>query len=168
MKKILSRSVLTALVLIIAGLGFLYVSPGYNLYMVRSESMKPAINMGDLIITAPLDGPISKEVKAGTVITYEYGKELITHRVKSIDGVALVTKGDAVEDADSWPVTMSDIRGVYMFKIPYVGYLTNFVRTKLGWFLMIIIPGALLVLWLVKDIVKETFRNASYEGEKRR
>ena len=160
MKKILSWSIFTVLVLVIAGLGFIYVMPGYNLYLVRSESMRPAINIGDLIITGPKGGPINGEIKPGTIVTYEYSKELITHRVQSINGKALVTKGDAVEDPDPWSVTLLNVKGVYLFKIPYVGFLTNFVQTKRGWFLTIIIPGALLVLWLVKDILKEALSDA--------
>ena len=160
MKKILNWSILTVLVLVIAGLGFIYFMPGYNLYLVRSESMRPAVNMGDLIITGPKGGPIDGEIKPGTIVTYEHSKELITHRVQSIDGKTLVTKGDAVEDTDPWLVTLSDVRGVYLFKIPYVGFLTNFVQTKRGWFLTIIVPGALLVLWLVRDILKETLSDA--------
>ena len=158
--KILSRSILAVLGLILAGLAFLYFTPGYNLLLVRSESMRPAINVGDLIITGPVSSPINGEVKPGTIITYEHSKELITHRVDSIDGGTLVTKGDAVEDPDPWSVEMSSIRGVYLFKIPYVGYVTSFVQTKLGWFLSIIIPAALLVIWLAKDIVKEAFSRA--------
>ncbi len=122
--------------------------------------MRPAVNMGDLIITGPVNGLINGELKPGTIITYQYSKELITHRVQSIDGKTLVTKGDAVEDTDSWSVTLSDVRGVYWFRIPYVGYVTSFVQTKLGWFLAIIIPGALLVGWLAKDIVKAALSDA--------
>ena len=144
----------------LAGLAFLYFVPGYNLYLVRSESMRPAINMGDLIITGPLNGLINGEVKPGKIITYETSKELVTHRVQSVDGEALVTKGDAVEDADPWPVTLSDVRGVYLFKIPFVGFLTSFIQTKIGWFLSIIIPAAFLVGWLAKDILKEAFSDA--------
>ena len=144
----------------LAGLAFLYFVPGYNLYLVRSESMKPAIHMGDLIITGPMNGLINGEVKPGTIVTYETSKELITHRVQSTDGEALVTKGDAVEDADPWPVTLSDVRGIYLFKVPFVGFLTSFIQTKIGWFLAIIIPAALLVGWLAKDILKEAFSDA--------
>jgi signal peptidase len=158
--KIISRIIIAILCLVLAGLGFLYLAPGYNLYLVRSESMKPTINMGDLIITGPSNGPINGEVKPGTIVTYEYRDELITHRVKAIDGKALTTKGDAAEDSDPWQVTLSEVRGVYLFKIPSVGYITNFVQTRTGWFLTIIIPGALLTLWLVKDIVKEAFSEA--------
>ena len=146
--------------IVVAGLAFIYFMPGYNLYLVRSESMTPAIMMGDLIITGPMNSTVNGEVKPGTVVTYEYKKELVTHRVQSINGNTLVTKGDAVEDPDPWTVTMSDVRGIYLFKIPFVGYLLNFIHTKLGWFLMIIIPGALLVLWITKDILKEAFSEA--------
>jgi hypothetical protein len=41
-----------------------------------------------------------------------------------------------------------------------VGYVTRFIQTKTGWFITIIVPGALLTLWLVKDIVKEAFSEA--------
>lgn len=154
MKKIASWFVMSLMGLVLAGLAFIYFMPGWGLYLVRSESMTPNIMMGDLIITGP---PANESVKPGTVVTYEYRKELITHRVQSINGNTLVTKGDAVEDPDPWKVSISDVRGIYLFKIPFVGYLLNFIHSKIGWFLMIIIPGALLVLWITKDILKEAF-----------
>ena len=165
--KIFIWLVSAVLVLVVAGLVFIYFSPGYDLRMVRSESMRPAVNMGDLIITGPLNGPINGELKPGTIVTYEYQKELITHRVQSVNGETIVTKGDAVEGPDSWPVTLSDVRGIYLFKIPYVGYVTSFVQTKFGWFLAIIIPAALLVAWLVKDILKAAFSDAKNNSENR-
>ncbi len=165
--KIFSWLVTAVLVLVVAGLAFVYFSPDYDLRLVRSESMRPAVNMGDLLITGPVNGPINGEVKPGMIVTYQHSKELITHRVQSIDGTTLVTKGDAVEDPDSWPVTLSDVKGIYLFKIPYVGYVTSFVQTKFGWFLAIIIPAALLVVWLVKDILKAAFSDTEKQLRKR-
>lgn len=158
-KKIISWMVTTVLGLVLLGLGVIYLLPDYNLYLVRSESMVPAINMGDLIITGPMGGPMNGEIKPGTVVTYEHNEELITHRVASIDGKALVTKGDAVEDPDPWQVTIADVRGVYLFKIPYIGYGLRFIQTKSGWFISIIIPAVVLIGWLIWDILKETFKN---------
>ena len=80
--------------------------------------------------------------------------------MESVNDETLVTKGDAVEEPDPWSVAMRDVQGTYMFRIPYVGFLTNFIRTKQGWFITIIIPGALLVCWLAKDIVKEALSDA--------
>ena len=159
MKKTLKRLMIVVPCLVLVGLGFIYLAPDYNLYKVRSGSMEPAIHVGDLIITGPIDGPLSSDVTPGTVITYEHKNETVTHRIHSIDGAVITTKGDAVEDPDPWTVEVSSIRGVYMFKIPFVGYLTNFIQTKTGWFVTILLPAMLLVLWLVKDIVKEALKD---------
>ena len=160
MMKMLNSTIIAILLLTVAGLAFIYFVPGYSLYLVRSESMRPALNLGDLIITGPPNELSNGEIGTGTIITYEYQSELVTHRVQSVEGQTLVTKGDAVEDPDPWTVSMSDIRGIYLFKVPYVGYVTSFVQSKLGWFLAIIIPAMCLVLWLIKDIVKEALSNA--------
>jgi len=36
---------------------FVYFTPDYDVYVVRSESMTPAINMADVIFTGPIGGP---------------------------------------------------------------------------------------------------------------
>jgi signal peptidase len=154
-KKLAGKIIIGLLVLILVGLGFIYFMPGFGLYLVKSESMTPAINMGDLIITGPING----EVKEGDIITFEWEGELVTHRVYST-GETIITKGDAVEDPDPWTVKDSSIQGTYLFKIPYVGYATRFIQTKIGWFVTIIIPAMVLVAWLAKDIVKEAMSNA--------
>jgi signal peptidase I len=154
-KKIAGKIILALLVLVLVGLGLIYILPGYNLYVVRSESMVPTINMGDIIIT----GPVKDTLEAGQIITYERNDALITHRVKSVNETTLVTQGDAVEDPDPWIVKTSDVRGTYLFKIPYVGYVTRFIQTKVGWIISIIIPALVLVIWLAKDIVKEALKS---------
>jgi len=152
--KALSWLISIVLALVVAVLGFIYFSPDYSMYLVRSESMKPAINMGDMVVSGPLNGLLTGEVKPGVIITYERGEEPVTHRVLSLDGDTLITKGDAVEDPDPRPVSMSEVSGIHLFKIPYAGYLSNFVKTTVGWFAVIIIPAMLLVALLIKDIIK--------------
>lgn len=154
--KVLGWIVTSILVIFIAGLGFIHFMPGYSFSLVRSGSMVPAIKVGDVIITRPAD---AANTQPGTIVMYLHDVEMITHRVLSIDGNTLVTKGDALEDPDPWPVVMADVKGVYLFKLPYIGYAMNFVRTKLGWFLAIIIPTAAILGLLIKDILKEAFRD---------
>jgi signal peptidase len=158
--KVFSWLVSIVLALVIAGFIFVYFSPHYDLCLVRSESMKPAINMGDIVITGPRGGLLTGEVKPGTIVTYQRGDELVTHRVLSVNGDALVTKGDAVEDPDPWPVSLAEVRGVYLLRIPYIGYVSDFVQTKLGWCLLIILPATALVALLVRDIFKELRRHS--------
>ena len=152
--KILVRTVSIILGLIVAALAFVFFSPAYGLYIVRSESMKPAINMGDLVIT----GPPGADINPGDIVTYAFGKKLITHRVLSIDGDTLITKGDASEDPDPRPIQISQVTGSYLFKIPYAGYPASFVRTRQGWFLVIILPAMVLLTFIVKDIIKEALK----------
>jgi signal peptidase len=142
--------------LIVAGLAFVFFSPKYDLYFVRSGSMEPAINIGDVVIV----GPVSPgAIHAGDIITYKLDKNLITHRVLSIKGDTLITKGDANEDPDPRPVQFSQVKSRFLFKIPYIGYISSFIRTRLGWFLVIILPALALVGFIVKDIIKEALKN---------
>ncbi len=158
--KIFVRTISIVLGLIVTGLAFVFFSPIYNLYVVRSGSMAPAINTSDVVITGPVSAAGS--IKPGVIVTYELGIELVTHRVVSINGDTLITKGDANEDPDSNPVRLSQVKGSYLFKIPYVGYFTSFVRTRVGWFLAIIVPAIALAGFIVKDIVKEVLNNEKH------
>jgi signal peptidase len=115
--------------------------------------MKPAINMGDMVIAGPAGG-----VKTGDIVTYESDDVLITHRVLSIEGDTLITKGDANEDPDPGRVQLSQVKSSYLFKIPYAGYFLSFMQTRLGWFLVIILPAMVLVALIIKDIIKEALR----------
>ncbi len=156
---------LTVLTVIIIGFGWLHISPDYGVYLVRSESMKPSLNMGDIVITRLVDSTAGGGVKPGMIITFEHDKKTLTHRVLSVEGDMVATKGDAMEEADPWLVALSDIKGAYFYKIPYVGYVSSFVGTKLGWFLLIIFPAMLLVFLFIKEIMKEALKKDEMEGD---
>lgn len=157
--KIINWIVSIILILVIGGLGFIYLSPDYDIYLVKSQSMEPNINMGDMIVTGPVDGPINPGIEPGKVITFQQGKNLVTHRVLELKGATITTKGDALDHPDPWQVEVANVKGVLLFRIPYIGYINNFVHTKNGWFIAIIVPAFLLVLFIVKDIIKEAFSN---------
>ncbi len=116
--KIIRRSTLIILLLVIAGLVSIQLLPDFNMYIVKSESMKPAINLGDIVVNGPLNGPFRGKVKPGTIITYGQSKGLVTHRVLSVNGNTLVTMGDAMEEPDPRPVTMSQVNGITSLYLP--------------------------------------------------
>jgi signal peptidase len=157
--KTLSWLASIILTLVIGALAFIHLSPEYDIYLVRSESMKGTINMGDMIVSAPVNNPFNITVKPGTIVTYKHGKGLITHRIKEVNWDIVVTKGDASEDIDPWKVRFSDIKGVYLFRIPAIGLFLSFVQTRQGWFLGIILPSILLLSLIVREIIKEAFAN---------
>jgi signal peptidase len=158
--KIFIWTVSIILGLIVAFLAFVFISPDYDLYIVRSGSMEPAINVGDMVLAGPVG---TGGIKPGVIISYESGKNLITHRVLSIDGNTLITKGDANKEPDPNPVRLSQVQSRYIFRIPYVGYVAGFLRTRPGWLLSIVLPSIVLVGFIVKDIIKEASRNEKSE-----
>jgi len=165
MKKVAVRVFTVLFALVLSALLFVYFSPDYSFYIVRSESMKPAINMGDVVVTGPVGGPFNGEIGPGKVITFQSGDVLVTHRILSIKDGTLVTKGDAVEDPDARTVSMSVVRGVYLFKIPGLGYVSNFTRTRTGWLLLIVIPASVLVGFLIRSVRRELRKNAEKNRE---
>jgi signal peptidase len=143
-----------------AGLLFIHFSPDYGLYFVKSGSMRPSINPGDIVITGPVG-----DLQPGKIITFEQHDVLVTHRIIGREGDMLQTKGDNNEDPDTSLLPISSVFGSYLFRIPYVGYINSFVSTRKGWFLIIIVPAIVLVLFIVKDIIKETLKSPKTDKE---
>jgi signal peptidase len=154
LKWLISGAIGTIIILLL----LVYFLPGYDISIVRSDSMRPAFAAGDMVITVPPGSFLRGEIVSGSIVALKIGDERITHRVVSIDQETFITKGDANEEADPRPVNMSQVTGVYLLKIPRVGYLSAFIRTKPGWFLAVVLPGVLLVGLIVKEIIKEALR----------
>ncbi|MGP6204992.1 signal peptidase I [Microbacterium sp.] len=106
---------------------------GATAYTITGRSMEPALPVGTLIVTRPVD---PAEIRTGDIITFqlESGQaEVATHRVigaqSTADGTAaFVTRGDANDVADSTPVIADQIRGRLWYSVPLVGWV-NYVLT---------------------------------------
>ena len=174
MKKVLrvTANVLAWIVLIIAFLVTVIVFSsgrnngvanifGYIPMTVESDSMKPTFSRNDLIICKEIDDINS--LKSGDVITFWTiidGKRVKnTHRIVSVEdenGVkSYITRGDNNSIDDSVPVYTSDIIGKWTkVKLPVFGKVLDFIRTKTGFFVCIVIPMAIFFLFeLYKFIV---------------
>jgi signal peptidase I len=153
--RVLTNTMTVAIGLLIIGIIFFKFVPGFGFFIVKTGSMAPAINPGDIIFSAPA----GNQVKPGQVITFELEKNiLVTHRVISVENGFILTQGDANEEPDGFTLNMSQVQGKYLFKIPAVGQITTILHTKMGWFLIVIVPSILLVLWIVVEIIKEVFK----------
>jgi signal peptidase len=107
-------------------LGFLILSPGYHVFAQIGGSMTPTLNHGDLVFTKPPE----KKISPGTIVVYRLEDKniLVSHRVIAVNGEILRTKGDANSWVDPWQVSISELKGIYFFKIPYLGYITLFLK----------------------------------------
>ncbi|MBQ9853473.1 MAG: signal peptidase I [Bacilli bacterium] len=98
----------------------------YHAITIGSGSMKPNINIGDIVV---IDQKYdSKLLKEGTVIAYNYDKKIIVHRIVQVEKVDneyyYYTQGDANNGVDNYIIYNDMIRGVVKYKIPYIGFPT--------------------------------------------
>ena len=99
--------------------------------VILGGSMKPAINVGDIVIVSKVS---PSSIEPGDVIQYyREGIGVITHRVvavKYIDGkLNFVTKGDAMDEPDPWLVPSDFVIGKVIFVIPKLGWVTIALRS---------------------------------------
>ena len=121
---------------------------------VQTDSMAPTFKAGDLIFVKKIDdlNALSKDDVITFYIIIEDARALNTHRiaeVKEADGSkSFVTRGDNNMIDDEIPVYPSDIVGKWTGKkIVGGGKVLNFLRSKTGFFVCIVIPMALFFLF---------------------
>ena len=119
----LSALIMVSIVMLISG------EFRYRSIIIATESMTGEINKGDAIVYEEYD---DQYIKEQDVIVFLKNDNRIVHRVvytERIDGEnRYYTKGDANEDMDSGYITESQIEGVVLFKVPYVGYASIWLR----------------------------------------
>lgn len=98
----------------------------YEPVAVLSNSMSPVYVRGDAIIYQKLDNKQYEKLSEGTIIVYKLNNQIITHRIvdviKENNSVKYRTKGDFNDSYDINLVEPSQIKGVYLFKIKYIGF----------------------------------------------
>lgn len=149
-------NILVAVVMLLAVLVILAPRFGWQVSMVYSGSMEPALDVGGVAVVRPVD---PQAIKAGDVISYAPPTDTsirVTHRVIEVvqggDSLMFRTKGDANEDPDAYAVPAQNVVGRVWICVPYLGYLIDYIRTPLGFGLLIGIPAALLILIELKSI----------------
>jgi signal peptidase len=133
------------------------IIPGYEAKIVQSGSMEPAIKTGALIIVKAEERYMVDDVV--TFTTRGTSDIPTTHRIIE-DGLragdlVYFTKGDANATADQELVLPANIIGKVILAIPFLGYLLDFARQPLGFFLLIGIPVILIMIEEVGTIVAE-------------
>lgn len=96
---------------------------GIKPFMVLSGSMETEIKKGDLIITKEIN---PEELEIGKVIAFrDAAGTVTTHRIIDIvvkDGESFfITKGDNNSTQDRNLVSLKDVEGIYLFRIPGIG-----------------------------------------------
>ena len=99
---------------------------GVGMSIVLSGSMEPTLQVNDLVIVHRQDS-----YRTGDIVVFQTGSALVVHRIVSMDGDTVVTKGDAKDGADP-PIATDAIKGRVAARSPGVGAAVRFLRTPLG------------------------------------
>ena len=157
--KILQYIFFVVIVIIVLGViaPLLPIPGNYQILVVQSGSMAPAIKMGSMVVVKP-----AESYAINDVITFgEMGKDKtpITHRIHDIrvqEGKSIyITKGDANEDIDQKEISGNEVIGKVLFDIPYLGYAVDTAKKPWGFAALIIIPALIIVFDEIRKIWKE-------------
>lgn len=133
---------------------------GSELLVVLSGSMSPTFDTGSIVAIKPIS---FSDIQKGDIITFKNTDGLIvTHRVQEITGNELVTKGDANNAKDNETVTADRVMGRVQYSVPLAGYAIDFIRSKVGLLLFLVIPGIYLIvsqIWKLFGMIKNQEAN---------
>jgi signal peptidase I len=127
---------------------------GYGLYAVRSGSMSPALEVGDLVVTRLVD---PSEIEPGDVITSDTGgRAVVTHRVITVqaadDGPVFTTRGDANPTPDPLVARADQFHGRVDWRVPLLGFVLAMIAMPMGILALVSIAAALLTAaWLLDE-----------------
>lgn len=137
---------------------------GIGFYSVVSGSMEPTIPVGSIVYAKKID---QTDLKVDNIVTYwsvnpeTKDKSIVTHRITKIideeDSIKgqiheLVTKGDANNAEDPYTTPVGNVIGLYQFHIPLIGFVTNFSQSKNGFFITVVGPASLLIIWEIIEL----------------
>ncbi|MEM4189225.1 MAG: signal peptidase I [Candidatus Caldarchaeum sp.] len=174
-KKNIAYAVVLAAAGLLVVLSMLHTALGitFPLLVVKSGSMRPVIQVGDIIIVTPVN---PREIRADPVngdviVFYRPGEKgvagsIIVHRAIAIVSGGIITKGDANAVADYWgPVPFDHVIGRWTgLSIPSwtgIGFLSLFLRGEIFYPagpLLVLFIIALNIILIVRDAVRSRSR----------
>jgi signal peptidase len=123
-----------------------------------SGSMEPKIKVGSIVFVQKVKPEILKENDVITYASLEDSSILITHRLTAIEEkegrTVFKTQGDANNSEDIAEVSPSQIKGKVIFSLPFLGYLSVWIRKPLGFGLLVILPALLIIISEILNIKK--------------
>jgi signal peptidase I len=161
--KIINHLVSTILILILLCSFYVMISSkitggqpsifGNQLMLVLSGSMEPSISTGSVVGVKPVEN--TSKLKKGDVITFysPIKKDtIVTHRIIDVVGqgdfTQYLTKGDNNQTDDPRPVPHTKVIGKYSgVNVPYLGYILEFLQSKNGIALSLILPGMIIIIY---------------------
>lgn len=133
---------------------------GYSIYTIITESMVPKYNIGDMVIAKKTP---TNELKVEDDVVYlgkksDFAGKIVTHQIIKIETTDnktyFHTKGIANEIED--PLVESDqVLGKVIMKSNILSFISRIVNNSYGFYFVIFVPFAILLVMEVIDFVEE-------------
>jgi len=137
----------TILVWLLVGSSFF----GYHLIITHGASMEPVLKDGDAILVKEID---AAEVKVGDIVTLSLpGEQLVTHQLIQVNSLSpgvllLVTQGNGTQFTESFVMSADETVEVLVARVPFAGYILDFLRSMLGTVLLTGVLIFLVAIWM--------------------
>lgn len=137
----------------------------YNMYIITTDSMKPSINSGDIIITKRGK---EQNLNIGDIIAFNKQGDVITHRIIDIkenqdNKKTYITKGDNNNTQDKQGVLYNEIVGKQILKIPLIGKVALLMQNNVYILILIIV---ILIIYSYIQRIEE--RNTKRREKKKK
>lgn len=146
---------------------------GFKTFVIVSPSMKPSLQVGDVILTKTIE---AKNIKVSDVITYEgesaeFKGKFITHKVNQIateeGDLIFYTKGTNNILVDPVAVYPDQIQGKVIYKFFVLSLISKIIRNTFGFIVFIILPLSILFIFEIMDIRKELRERRKQEWKRK-
>ncbi len=116
----------------------------FDILVVRSGSMEPAIRAGGIVLI----DTSARDLQIGDVASFRdpQGGDVITHRVVALRDDGFVTRGDANRSDDATLRRRADVVGRERMSLPYLGFVLYVIERPLVFVLLLGATGGYLVL----------------------
>lgn len=131
--------------------------------IVLSGSMEPAIQTGSICF---VDRKANRnQIEVNDIISYRLSDEaLVLHRVIDYDANGnFITKGDANESEDFFPISPEQIVGKAIFSIPYIGYVAKALQHRATMVLLLTLAAAYLFIKLINIVFDKSRKEETNE-----
>ena len=144
---------LILLILVISGIWFgatTVINNDTPFFVVSSGSMKPVLEVGDIIVVSGRNQ--YEDLKVDDIIVFTLptdSKRVIVHRINSVDkegerGIEIKTKGDNNPNVDGWTVLKKNYIGTVVTSIPSVGKITIWLSPPVNYYIIFCVILVLL------------------------
>lgn len=108
----------------------------YKLVAIGSNSMLPVYARGDAVLVDQYKKNAIEDIRVGDILVFERSGTIMTHRVTSISfsngHYIFTTKGDNNENDDRFITQDTQVRGVVVRYVKYIGYPTILLQEALN------------------------------------